>query len=389
MSFLLVIPVFISLVLRLISHLQTWAYFQQVQQCEQSPWQPTVSIIVPVKGLDQEADKNFCSFCQQTYAQPYEVIFALETDDDPAVPVIQTLVQQYPERVQLAFSEPLGLTAVGKIKNLIAGYRISRYEVIVLIDSDVRLASDFLSQSVGFVKLSETGAAFAAPVCEGSEDWVAALHNMAVNSSVLNYGAAAYQKRNNSVVGSIIVTRRDVLDAIGGLDAIANRVVGIDVSLGQAICQSDYQIKLLGQPARIYHSRNTFPKYWWQIHRWLVTIRHYFPRFPWVILFLGLPWCWSLLFLILALVQKAYVGFGIALMGVVLLSNVLSIVVINQRLVKDKKIFPFLWLALFSEIINLPIMIQSFFSNKVLWRGRWLTVIDTQKRQDMDSSALV
>ena len=238
----------------------------------------------------------------------------------------------------------------------------------------MRVASDFLSQSVGFVESPDTGAAFAAPVCQGSEDWVAALHNMAVNSSALNYGAAAYQKRNNSVVGSIIVTRRDVLDAIGGLDAIANRIVGIDVSLGQAIYQAQYKIELLAQPARINHSRDTFSKYWWQIHRWLVTIRHYFPRFPWVMILLALPLWWALLFLAIALLQKAHIAFGTILVGAVLLADVLSITVINQRLVNDKKLWPFLWVALLSEIISLPIFIHSLFSTKVLWRGRWLPV---------------
>jgi ceramide glucosyltransferase len=281
--FLLIIPIVLSLALRLISHWQTWAYFRQVNQEHSSSWQPPVSIVVPIRGLDQDAATNLQSLCQQVYDPPYEIIFALETEDDPAVSLIRDLIQQYAQRqIKLVFSKPLGVKAIGKIKNLIAGYGASQYPVIALVDSDVHLAPNFLRQSVGFVESPQTGVAFAAPVCEGSEDWVAALHNMAVNGSALNYGAAAYQQRNsnrnnNNMVGSIIVTRRDVLEKIGGLVAIADRVVGIDVSLGQAIHQAEYQIQLLGQPARIYHRRDTLPKYWWQIHRWLVTIRHYFP----------------------------------------------------------------------------------------------------------------
>lgn len=378
LPFLLVIPIILSLLLRLTTHLQTWAYFHQAKQRPESTWQPTVSIIVPLKGLDEQARLNFSSLCQQSYRAPYEVIFALEDDDDPAVPVIQELIQHYPAQVKLVFSDPLGLTAVGKIKNLIAGYRASQHKVIILIDSDVRVSSDFLNQSVGFVEVPETGAAFAAPVSYGSEDWVAALHNMAVNISALNYGAAAYQKRNNNMVGSIIVTRRDVLDTIGGLDAIANRIVGIDVSLGQAIHQAQYQIQLLGQPARIYHSRDTFIKYWWQIHRWLVTIRHYFPRFPWVMIILALPLWWALLFLGIALLQQTHIALGIGLTSIVLLADIFSIAVINQRLVNDKKLWPFLWVALLSEIVSLPIFIHSLFSTKVLWRGRWLSITDSQ-----------
>ena len=376
LPFLLIIPIALSLLLRLTTHLQTWAYYQQVNQQPQSTWQPTVSTIVPVKGLDQQASLNFSSLCQQTYPAPYEVIFAVETDDDPAVPVIKELIQRYPQRAKLIFSDPLELSAVGKMKNLIAGYRASRHDVIVLIDSDVRVAADFLSQSVGFVEAHETGAAFAAPVSQGSEDWVAALHNIAVNSSALNYGATAYQKQTSNMVGSIIVTRRDVLETIGGLDAIAHCMVGIDISLGQLIHKADYQIQLLSQPARIHHCRDTFAKYWWQTHRWLVTIRHYFPRFPWIMIFLALPLWWALLFLGITLLQKAYTISGISVVSIVLLADVLSVAVINQRLVNDKKLWPFLWVALLSELISLPILIHSLFSQKVLWRGRWLSLVD-------------
>ena len=59
--------------------------------------------------------------------------------------------------------------------------------VIPIIDSDVHVNPDFLSQSIGFVAPAEAGVAFAAPVCEGCEDWVAALHTMAVNTSVLTF----------------------------------------------------------------------------------------------------------------------------------------------------------------------------------------------------------
>lgn len=372
---LLAIPVALSLLLRVVVHWQTWAYFSQAQPPDEA-WQPAVSIIVPVKGLDERASENFQSLCEQDYAG-YEIIFALETEDEPAVPVIQALGQRYPDcDIRMVFSTPLGINAVGKVKNLIAGYGASRYEAIALIDSDVHLAPDFLRQSVGFVTPTGAGAAFAAPVCEGSENWVAALHNIAVNLSTLNYGAAAYQQRTNNLVGSIILTRRDVLEAIGGLDAIAHRLVGIDVSLGQAIHKAGYTLGLLNQPARMYHSRDTIPQFWWQIHRWLVTIRHYFPNFPWVMVLLALPLWWALLFLGVAVALGNYAGLGVALVGAVLLADVLSVAVINQRLVKDRALWRFLWAAALSEIVTLPIFIHSLFSNKVLWRGRWLSLED-------------
>lgn len=194
--FLLTILIVLSFLLRLITHLQTWRYFAQIASTTTAQnWQPNVSIIVPVKGLDQGALANFRSLCNQAYVQPYELIFALESESEPAVPVIQALIQENSDQsIRLVLSNPLGLTAVGKLKNLIAGYRASRHEVIVLIDSDVHVESDILTRSVNVVEPSGAGAAYAVPVCEGSEDWVAALHNLLINNSVPSYASTAYQK---------------------------------------------------------------------------------------------------------------------------------------------------------------------------------------------------
>ena len=161
------------------------------------------------------------------------------------------------------------------------------------------------------------------------------------------------------------------------LTGCQKRVVGIDVSLGQVIHKANYPIKVLSQPARMYHIRDTLPQYWWQIHRWLVTIRHYFPVFPLFMIFAALPLWWAFLFLSIAIFQKTYISVGIILVGIVLVADVLSVAVINHRLVKDEKLWSFLWVALLSELFSLPILIQSLFSNKVLWRGRWLSIAET------------
>src|SRR5258705_8493549 len=58
---------------------------------------PQVSVLKPVHGTDFGSAENFASFCTQNYPH-YEVLFAVDDEDDPAVPLIKKLTAAHPER---------------------------------------------------------------------------------------------------------------------------------------------------------------------------------------------------------------------------------------------------------------------------------------------------
>jgi hypothetical protein len=127
-----------SLLSTLLSHVFTWYYFASYDRRFPTKGQvPPVSVIKPTKGVDQSALENFRSFCEQDYPNDYEVLFCVEGDSDPSVPVIRRIMQEYPHvDVRVVFSDPEDTGSVGKMKNMIAGYAASSYDVIVFSDSD-------------------------------------------------------------------------------------------------------------------------------------------------------------------------------------------------------------------------------------------------------------
>src|SRR6202012_5919445 len=61
-------------------------------------FEPGVSILKPVKGLDPEMYAAFASHCTQQYEGPYEILFGVSSMADPAVEAISRLTEEFPER---------------------------------------------------------------------------------------------------------------------------------------------------------------------------------------------------------------------------------------------------------------------------------------------------
>src|SRR3990172_3016560 len=58
---------------------------------------PPVSILKPLKGLDDNLFDNLASFCTQDYPE-YEVLFSLQDRNDPAYKVAKMVRDRHPDR---------------------------------------------------------------------------------------------------------------------------------------------------------------------------------------------------------------------------------------------------------------------------------------------------
>ena len=361
----------------------TWYYFSRYDRRYPSRrYTPRVSIIKPVRGIDQVAWDNFRSFCEQHYPNTYEIIFCVEERTDPCVPLIQRLIAAYPDRhVQLVFSDPHDTRSFGKVKNMIAGFAASRYEVVVFSDSDAHAAPTFLQDTVACVEDPKVGLGYSIPACEGAEDWVAALWNISVNELVTLIVPAYVLGLWDGAVGTAMVVRREVIAESGGLEQFGLQVTD-DLPLARAIHKRGYDICLLKQPARILHQHETLRGWWAHWHRWAVVSRHYnlmpflaAARMQLVIVAaLGLPLWWSLVYVTIAWFHGERLLLGVALCMAVLVVRVMSTAVINLKFVHDAKLWRFLWVVPIMDLLMLPLLLYTSLTDKVVWRGRKLRV---------------
>ncbi len=124
-------------------------------------WTPPVTILKPVRGADAYAYDNYVSFCRQDYpADRVQIIFGALDADDPALLVARRLQCEFPER-DIAIVTPTPFeTRRGhnlKVCNLVSMLPHARHDLLVLCDSDIRVAPDYLRNVVAPFREQGTG----------------------------------------------------------------------------------------------------------------------------------------------------------------------------------------------------------------------------------------
>ncbi len=127
---------------------------------EQPAPAPYVALFAPCKGHDLELSDNLRPLFSQDY-EHYELVFIVESVDDPALPVIERLRAAFPDRKARLLVAGRSQTCGQKVHNLRVATRnlAPQIEVLAFVDSDARPSRGWLRQLVARLDRSNTGAA--------------------------------------------------------------------------------------------------------------------------------------------------------------------------------------------------------------------------------------
>src|SRR4051794_15983785 len=106
-----------------------------------------LSVLKPLHGLDDNLESNLRTIFEQDYRN-YEVLLAVRTDGDLAVPLVRRVQAEYPRvpsRLILVGEPPW---ANAKAWSLDKMQQAARYDILVMSDSDIRVGPDFLRTMV-------------------------------------------------------------------------------------------------------------------------------------------------------------------------------------------------------------------------------------------------
>ncbi len=198
---------------------------------------PPVSVLKPLRGVDFGSRENFASFCRQDYPN-YEILFAVNDDGDPAVPMVRQIMAEFPERKirLLVGAEQFG--ANRKVNKLARLAREAQYEVLVLTDGDVRVGPRYLREVVAPLADPKTGAvtSFYRGIAENN---LGAEMEAVGASSDFFAGVlmAGWTEGMTFALGASIATTKAWLGKIGGFEAIADTLAD-DYELGHRIAKA-------------------------------------------------------------------------------------------------------------------------------------------------------
>ncbi|OIP32583.1 MAG: hypothetical protein AUK27_12685 [Deltaproteobacteria bacterium CG2_30_66_27] len=100
-----------------------------------------VSILKPLKGVDDRLLDNLKSFCRLDYPR-HEIVFCVQGASDPALRVARRVKETHPEREIVVVVGDCREGLNPKVNNMMPGYAAARYPFVLISDSNVAPAME-------------------------------------------------------------------------------------------------------------------------------------------------------------------------------------------------------------------------------------------------------
>lgn len=231
---------------------------------------PPVSILKPVHGRDPQFYEAIRSHALLDYPE-FEILFGLNDPGDAAREDIVRLAAEFPERaIRLVPCERV--LPNGKVAVLAELARQARYPLLVVNDSDIVVASDYLRTVTEPLEAKENGLVTCLYRGRGAS-WPARWEALGIAT---DFAPSVLVARSIGVsefaLGSTMAMRAADLDRIGGFEVVGDYLAD-DYQLGRRIRELGYRIVLAPTVVETRLSDDTWRQVWRHQLRWARTIR--------------------------------------------------------------------------------------------------------------------
>lgn len=320
--------------------------------------EPPVSVLKPLHGCEPDLVARLAQFCDQDYGAPVQVVLGARQEDDDALGAAQAVKDVRPQTTIELAVDGRARGSNRKVSNLINMLLLSRYDILVLSDSDIVVRRDYLRNIAALLASPRVGAVTCLYYGLGEGLWQR-LSALAINSHFLPQAiTAAGLGLARHCCGATIALRRSMLDRIGGFAAFAD-VLADDYAIGAAVrslgCDIATAPFLVGHRCFEDSLRRLF------LHQMRVarTIRSIEPM-GYAGTVITHPWP-------LALIGLMSASRAAALVAAAALTSRLALCwCVERRFGLPKQSY---WLIPLQDIIAFAVFLASFFGTKVHWRG--------------------
>ncbi|HUA15904.1 MAG TPA: glycosyltransferase [Verrucomicrobiae bacterium] len=327
---------------------------------------PPVTIFKPVHGWEEQLAANLESFFRQDYPD-YEVIFGVRDMENPAARIAEQVRGRYPgipSRIVIS-GPPVWPNA--KVFSLDKMISASSRAYFIVSDSDVRVAPNFLKNTIAPLLNPDVGLVTCMYRGVSSSDFWSRLEalglSVEMSSGVM---VADMMEGMRFALGPAMAVRRDAIDAIGGISAVAD-YYSDDFELGNRIWAEGYRVVLSHFLVENVLTRRSAARTLGDQLRWMKSTRYSRPAGH-----AGSGLTYAMPFGILGLLAAGALGqwpLGIGLLLVACLNRMIQSLTVGWWVARDRQAVRYCWLYPLRDLFGFVAWSLSYLSRDFYWRG--------------------
>jgi ceramide glucosyltransferase len=328
---------------------------------------PPISVLKPLKGIDDDLLGNLRSFALQRYPR-YELVLGAADPDDPALAVAERLAREHPD---LPITIVRGARRFGmnpKVSLLAALEAAAQHAHVLVSDSNVRAHPEYLEQMARpMVEDVRVGMVTSLVAGVGERSLGALLENLHLNAFVAPAVAGAEWLSGHAVVvGKSMLFRRSDLLALGGW-AVVKDVLAEDYILGRGFARLGLEVAFSRSPIATVNQERPVREFIGRHRRWCQLRRHVRPA-----LYLSEPLMNPIPVL---LILAAFAEPHIALAAILLVPlKCAADGVVASRLRAEPIAWRQLPLIPLKDLLMLGVWVEAAFRRTVSWRGNRMRI---------------
>jgi len=325
---------------------------------------PALSLLKPVKGLEEDLERCLRSFFEQDYPGPIELVFASARRDDPAIAVARALALEYPSvRARFVLSnENWGLNP--KVSNLQGALVAATHDLVLQTDANVWAERSYAREIVGEL-LGERASLLSSLVTGiGERSAGAAIENLQLTAYVAPACCAALKMAGvPCVIGKSMLFRKTELTELGGLSLVKDSLCE-DFLIGKHFGDNGKKVLLSATPIRNVNVEMGVERSLKRHARWL-KMRAVIHPVSFVADALANPIALSAL---LYLASDYDASYGIAALLIAGIKTVVDGCM--MRVIRGVSMHPVHVLCVpVKDLLMLAVWVYAIFSRSVEWRG--------------------